>query len=161
MGASPSEARIGECAYSARMSRHDDAPPVPAHAFSLERVPQSTDIDELEHVSNVVYVRWIQEVAIEHSRAAGYDSDAYHELGAVFVVRRHEVDYLAPAYAGERVRITTWVDSWRGASALRRTVIERAEGDAVARALTLWVFIDRRSGRPVRIPPELVEAFGG
>jgi acyl-CoA thioester hydrolase len=143
------------------MSRRDDVPSPSSHAFSIERVPRSTDIDELEHVSNVVYLRWIQEVAIEHSRAVGYGGDAYHALGAVFVVRRHEIDYLAPAYAGERLRLTTWVDTWRGASALRRTVIERAEGDVVARALTLWAFMDRRSGRPVRIPPEVRGAFGG
>ena len=144
------------------MSRpSNDAESPPPHAFCIERVPQSTDIDELEHVSNVVYLRWVQDVAVQHSEAVGYDSDAYRELGAVFVVRRHEIDYVRPAYAGERVRICTWVESWRGASAVRRTSIERAAGGQVARARTLWAFVDRRSGRPVRIPPRLVETFEG
>ena len=140
-------------------STDEESPP--PHAFCVERVPQSADIDELEHVSNVVYVRWVQDAAVEHSRSAGYDSAAYRELGAAFVVRRHEIDYVQPAFAGERVRICTWVESWRGASAVRRTSIKRSDGREVAQARTLWVFVDRRSGRPRKLPPDLVRRFEG
>ena len=55
------------------------------------------DVDELGHASNVAYVRWIQEVAKAHSERAGWAHRQYLKLGAVFVVRRHEIDYLRPA----------------------------------------------------------------
>ena len=82
----------------------DGAPP----RFRLEVVAEPGDIDRLGHVSNITYVRWIQEVAEAHSASVGWDHAAYVRLGAVFVVRRHEIDYRASALAGDRVVLTTW-----------------------------------------------------
>ena len=128
--------------------------------YRLEIVASPDEVDELNHVSNLVYLRWVLRVAQAHSSAVGYDYPAYEELGAVFVVRRHEIDYLAPAYAGDRITLTTWIESWRGASSVRRTSITRAvDGVELARASTLWAFIAMDGGRPTRIPAELKERF--
>jgi acyl-CoA thioester hydrolase len=123
-------------------------------------VAPSSDIDELGHVSNIAYVRWIQEVAKAHSAAVGLDHAAYLRLGAVFVVRRHEVEYLAPAYAGDEVRLETWIEKWSAATSERRTRIVRAsDGRDLARATTVWAFISIETLRPRRIPAELVAIF--
>jgi len=128
--------------------------------FRLEMIASDDDIDELGHVSNVVYVRWIQDIAKAHSAAIGYDHEAYKRIGRVFVVRKHEVEYLLPAYAGERVRIITYVAWWRAAISERRTRIIRAKTDEVlVRAATHWAFVSTDTGRPRRIPPEVIEAF--
>lgn len=131
-----------------------------APRFRLELVPQPEDIDELDHVSNITYVRWLQLVATGHSAALGWDNAAYRRLGAVFVVRRHEIDYRAPAYAGDRIRLCTWVDWWRAASTLRRTDITRlSDGVLLASAATLWALVSIETGRPLRIPEELRRPF--
>ncbi|MEM6993134.1 MAG: acyl-CoA thioesterase, partial [Myxococcota bacterium] len=70
---------------------------------------ESDDIDELGHVSNLVYVRWILEAARAHSDAAGWGHAAYESRGAVWVVRRHEIDYAASAVGGDEIAVTTWV----------------------------------------------------
>jgi len=116
------------------------------------------DIDELGHVSNLVYVRWILDVATAHSRAAGWYHPEYRALGSMFVVRRHEVDYIAQVIAGDALVATTWVDGWRPASCIRRTELVR--GDVVvARGATTWALISIASGRPQRIPDHLRAAF--
>ncbi|GAC1299658.1 MAG: thioesterase family protein [Polyangiales bacterium] len=118
------------------------------------------DIDELGHVSNIVYVRWIQEAARAHSEKVGWDSSAYQEHGGVFVVRKHEIEYRAPAYANDVVALTTWVESWSGASTVRKTRIVRAsDGVELARASTQWAFVVISTGRPTRIPAVVVQAF--
>jgi acyl-CoA thioester hydrolase len=127
------------------------------HTITVTPLP--ADIDELEHVSNLVYLRWVLEVALSHSGALGWDHAAYRRLGAVFVVRRHEIDYLAPVVLGDEVRVTTWVDSWKQVSCVRKTELVRArDGAVVARAATQWAFIDY-AGKPRRIPAELLELF--
>lgn len=128
--------------------------------FELCCAPSASDIDELGHVSNLVYVRWILEAARAHSRAVGLGSDDYQRLGAVFVVRRYEIDYLSPVKLGERVRVRTWVESWKGVSSLRRTAMVRhADGAEVVRAATTWVFVGWTDGKPRRIPVEVSAAF--
>jgi acyl-CoA thioester hydrolase len=118
-------------------------------------------IDERGHVSNVAYVRWFQDAARAHSEARGWDESAYERLGALFVVRRHQIDYLRPVLEGQRLAITTTVTGWRGASATRHTTIVRlGDNHEVARGETQWVLVTHPEGRPTRIPLELREAFG-
>jgi acyl-CoA thioester hydrolase len=146
--------------YSRRVptSEPEIAPVSPT--FVHETRAGESVIDELDHVSNVAYVAWIQEVAKAHSAAVGWDSPAYFALGAVFVVRRHEIDYLAPVRKDERVRISTWIQNWSAATSERHTRIVKADSGAeVVRAKTLWAMIDFSTGRPRRIPPEVRDAF--
>jgi acyl-CoA thioester hydrolase len=131
-----------------------------AERFAISLLPVPDDIDELGHVSNLVYLRWVQEVAMAHSRARGWDFAAYRALGAAFMVRRHEIDYIAQVTLGDELRAETWVDSWRAASCIRKTEIRR--GDiVVAKAATQWAMIGLATGRPQRIPEHLLAAFTG
>lgn len=121
---------------------------------------EAADIDELEHVSNLVYVRWVQDVAMAHTRAVGWDHAEYRALGAIFVVRRHEIEYVQPVVLGEEIELHTWVAVLKGASSERRTAMRRVrDGAVVARAVTTWAFIDLASGRPTRIPEAVRAAF--
>jgi len=126
--------------------------------FQLPITATDADIDELDHVSNLVYLRWVLEVAMAHSRAKGWDHPEYRALGSVFIVRRHELDYLVPVLRGERVIAETWVASWKAASCVRATEIKRGD-QVVLRAATTWVFVSMTSGKPQRIPEDLLTAF--
>ena len=116
------------------------------------------DIDDLGHVSNLVYLRWVLEAATAHSTAQGWDLAAYKQLGNVWVVRRHELDYLGQVTVGQSLVATTWVDSWKQASCVRKTELVR-EGQVVARCATTWAFMSLASGKPQRIPEQLLAAF--
>ncbi len=120
----------------------------------------SADIDELGHVSNQVYLRWVLDAATAHSVARGWGHVEYKAAGAVWVVRRHELDYLASVLVGEELVAETWVDAWKLASCVRRTEISRGE-TTVLRAATTWAFVQFPSGRPTRIPDELRTLFTG
>jgi acyl-CoA thioester hydrolase len=129
-----------------------------ATRFAIPITPAAEDIDELGHVSNLVYLRWVMDVAMAHSRAVGWDFAHYRELGAAFMVRRHEIDYVSQVTLGEPLRAETWVDVWKLASCIRRTEILR-DGKVVARAATTWALIALASGRPQRIPDHLAVVF--
>ncbi len=126
--------------------------------FRFPITPVAADIDELGHVSNQVYLRWVLEAATAHSSARGWDLAAYQRLGSVWVVRRHELDYLGQVTLGQAIVAETWVDSWKGASCVRKTELVRGE-QVVLRAATTWAFMSLASGRPQRIPEQLLAAF--
>jgi acyl-CoA thioester hydrolase len=129
--------------------------------FEKEFEVSSDDIDELGHASNLAYVRWILDIAVEHSNAVGLNYEAYVRLGAIFVVRRHEVDYLRPVLRGERIASRTWIATVSAAKCERATEIRRVlDNTIVAKGLTTWGFIDAKTGRPTRIPPDVRTAFG-
>lgn len=118
------------------------------------------DEDENGHVSNVAYVRWIQDATRAHSAAIGLDRAAYERLGGTFIVKRHEVDYRQGCRAGDELVLTTSVEEIRVASAVRRTrVIRVSDGAEILKARTEWVFVSIAGHRPARIPPDVMNAF--
>lgn len=115
------------------------------------------DIDELGHVNNAVWVRWIQDVATAHWRAAArpQDVDAY-----VWVVVRHEIDYFGNVAAGETVIARTWVPHPpRGARFDRHMDFTGSDGRVKVRSVTTWAMIDKASERIARITAEIAAPF--
>ena len=80
---------------------------------------KDADIDNLGHVNNEVYLRWLIEAAVAHSGFVGYTLEKFLEMQSAFVVRRHELDYLLPTFKKDRLRIETWTDPMDGSRALR------------------------------------------
>lgn len=124
----------------------------PSDAHRTELVVGDADIDELLHVNNVRWVRWVIDVAVAHSAAMGLTFQDYIALGVIWVVRRHEIDYLCPARKGEALTAYTWVDSYGTTSSLRKAVFCRAsDGRPLVTAATTWVMVDL-GGRVTTIP---------
>jgi acyl-CoA thioester hydrolase len=131
-----------------------------AEVFCHDLVVGSDDIDALGHASNVAFIRWIQEVALAHSSAVGFYLEAYRRIGAIFVVVRHEVDYLRPALRGDVIEARTWISTVMAAKCQRSTeLVRRSDGKLLARGLTTWGFVELSTGRPRRISEELRVAF--
>jgi len=128
--------------------------------FRRDRTILAEDCDELGHVNNVTWVRFVVELAVAHSTSLGFGTPRYRELGAWWVVHRQEIDYRAPAFPGDEVEEETWVAEMRGARCLRRSRITRpADSVLLVEAATTWVWTAAESGRPRRIPPEVKSAF--
>jgi len=132
----------------------------PANAFVMPIQVVGDDVDEQGHVSNVTVVKWMSRAAYAHSAAMGWDLDRYRDVGAWFVVRRHEIDYHRFALAGDRLTLATWPSELGKATAERRHVIRRTSDDAlIATGLNIWAFVDAATGRPRRIPDAARQAF--
>ena len=134
-------------------------PEPPTHAFSEQRVVGDDDCDMLGHVGNVTWLDWVIKAAGAHSRSIGLDFAYFERTGAVWVVRRHEIDYIREARSGDKLVTYTWVGGTKAATTLRQTIIKRGEETVVAAAST-WAFFDLKTRRPKRIPKELLERYG-
>lgn len=126
-------------------------------AFEQVVAVQPADLDERAHVNNVVYLRWVQEVATAHWRALASSAD---QAEIAWVALRHEIDYLAPAVLGDELVLRTWVGAAERLAFERFTEIRRAtDGRVLATARTLWCPVDMRSGRPRRPSAEVRARF--
>ena len=119
------------------------------------------DIDAFGHVNNEVYLRWLLEAATAHSDSLGYSTAKFVELGAGFVVRRHELDYLLPVFLKDEIRVETWSEFFEGAAGFRNYVIINVKNERkILTAKSKFVFVDLKSGRPMAIPEAIMRAFG-
>jgi len=127
--------------------------------FPYEFTVPDEAVDENGHVNNVMYVQWMQDAAVRHYEAMG-GRQITIDVGATWVVRSHMVEYLRPAFAGERIKVLTWVVNIRRVRSLRRYKFVRiVDGQVLVRGETNWVFVDATDGSPRAIPTEVASLF--
>ena len=115
------------------------------------------DIDDMGHVNNVVYVRWVQDAATAHWLALSTEEQR-RALG--WVALRHEIDYRHPARPGDAIVAETWVGLADALRFERFVEIRRsADGRLLAHSRTLWCAVSRETGRPVRVGADVRRAF--
>jgi acyl-CoA thioester hydrolase len=117
------------------------------HQHPIQVLP--SDLDRLGHVNNVVYLRYAQDAAVSHWRAA---VPAEVRDGLVWVVRRHEIDYLRPALENDALVAHTWIGQVSGATLERFIEIHRpGDGELLIRVRSVWVALDPATMRPRRV----------
>lgn len=130
------------------------AAPVP---FELQIAIADPDIDALGHVNNIIYLRWVQTVAIAHWRSLAPPADQARTL---WLVLRHEIDYKLAAYRTDSIVARTWIGSASRLKFERFTEILRASDRALlAKARTVWCPVDAHTLRPSPISAELRALF--
>ena len=129
-----------------------------AQAFFIPLTVSEGMLDPQNHVNNVAYVKLVQDAALAH----WYHLAPPNALESVtWVCRRHEVDYLKPAYLADELQIKTWVGEPSGATWERFTEITRLTDRAlVLQARTVWVLLDAKTGRPKRVDASVKSWFG-
>ena len=127
--------------------------------FSYEFTVPVEAVDENGHVNNVMYVQWMQDAAVLHYEAMG-GMQPTQAISATWVVRSHKVEYLRPAFAGECIKVETWVVNMRRVRSLRRyRFLRAADKQVLVRGETDWVFVDAKSGAPRAVPAEIASLF--
>lgn len=125
--------------------------------FRKEIKVSQTDLDQLNHVNNVRYVQWIQDIAEAHwlKNASQQILDSYY-----WVLVKHTIDYKGQAFLGDAVLIKTFVESSKGVSSIRKVEMYNQNSDKlIITSETKWCLINKNSNRPTRITPEIAELF--
>ena len=126
-------------------------------AFEMAIAVEPADIDELGHVNNVVYLRWVQDIAVAHWRAVARAADQEKLL---WIVVRHEIDYTRAAHLGDGILARTWVGAATRIKFERHTELRRAsDGCLLAKARTVWCPVDAVTGKPTGVSAAVRAAF--
>lgn len=123
--------------------------------FELKIKVSSEDIDTLKHVNNLVYVKWMDKIATTHWNHLTKDNPLPQY---VWVVMRHEIDYLKQATLGDEITVKTWVGDTRGITSVR--FMEFYKGvDLLVKAKTTWAMLDSKSYKPIRIRENVLKVL--
>lgn len=125
--------------------------------FSINIQVQQPHLDAVNHVNNVVYIQWMQDIASMHWHAI-----ATPELKNKFVwmIRRHEVDYHNQAFLNDNLLITTWTGEYTNVTWKRHYEITRpADNKKIICAVSLWIPVDVETQKPQRVDGAMVSLF--
>ncbi len=122
--------------------------------YEMEITVMPDDIDEQDHVNNVRYLQWVQDVSKAHW--CGVLSKQLSREYA-WVVKSHHIDYKRPAFLGDRLKAITWIERFEGFISFRAVEIRNAETDRLhAKSMTQWCLYDFETKKPMRIPQEMI-----
>jgi acyl-CoA thioester hydrolase len=110
-------------------------------------------IDFAGHVSNIVYLQWMEIGRTKLLEAAGIPIQDLKAAGTVPVLASTEITYRKPLYLGEQVRVEVWLSKLGGATANIEVRFTDSGGGLVASGSHRGVFMDLGGGRPKRISP--------
>jgi acyl-CoA thioester hydrolase len=125
-----------------------------AQTFELTIAVQPADIDQMGHVNNTVYVRWVQDAAAAHWSSLTTEAQ---RAAVAWVIARHEIDYRLAARASDTIIARTWLGPVNDGDRTfeRHTEILRARDQRLlARARTLWCPVDPRTGYSIELPAD-------
>ncbi len=115
------------------------------------------DLDELNHVNNVRYVQWTQDIAKEH-----WMQYASEEIRNDFfwVLLNHHIEYKKPAILNDVVKLKTYVIKAEGVTSTR--VVEMYHNKTnklLVKSETHWCLISSKTLRPTRINSVIADLF--
>ena len=125
--------------------------------FEYEIIVMPEHLDDMDHVNNVVYVQFMQDVANQH-----WNSVASSELhnNVRWVVRRHEIDYLASAFLNDTLLIRTWTGEHSAVTWNRHCEIIRvSDQKKIISSKSVWVLVDKLTWKPKRIDQQMLNRF--
>ncbi len=115
------------------------------------------DLDELNHVNNVRYLEWIQEISKNHWVKA---TDETMRKDLVWVVKNHNIDYDRSALLGDTLEVHTYIKKTQGPISIRVVQIKNNKnGQLLVKATTEWCLLDANTLRPKRVPEAVQKLF--
>lgn len=121
------------------------------NVFEQKHIVTANEIDEYNHVNNVVYVQWMQNISDAHWKEL---SKKATNIDYVWFVIRHEVDYKNQAVLEDEVTLRTWVGKTEGIKSIRHFEIYRGE-TLLVKSQTTFCLLDATTKKPKRITKEV------
>ena len=112
----------------------------------------ASDIDELNHVNNVVYLSWIQNIANLHWTQLKQDQET---SAYVWLVIRHEIDYIGQALLGDSIVAKTWVGETGGIRSIRHVEFYK-NNKLIVKAQTTFCLVNSKTFKPTRITDQIL-----
>ncbi|SMP32338.1 acyl-CoA thioesterase [Chryseobacterium profundimaris] len=110
-------------------------------------------IDGNNHVNNVQYVKWVEEIAGEHWDFVKHKTNHPDD---VWMLLDHHIQYKKQVYLGEIITIKTYPKNPEGIRQPRKVEFY-CNGQLVVDSLTLWVFIDKETQRIIRLESDWLD----
>lgn len=116
-----------------------------------------TDLDDLNHVNNVRYIEWANEIAKEHWLHNASDQMVKEYF---WVMLSNFIEYKSSALLHDVVHLKTYIKKSEGVTSTRIVEMYHSEtGKLLAKSETNWCFMNNKTKRPARVTPEINNLF--
>ena len=125
--------------------------------FTSNIIVQPEHIDYLQHVNNIQYVSWVQDIAIAHWEAAVTASIIKNYF---WVLLEHHIEYKKPGFLNDVIEVKTYIKENSGVTSKRVVEFYNKQNQTLlASSTTTWCLFNQITKKPNRITPEIMNCF--
>ena len=104
-------------------------------------------------------INYFQDCTTENSETIGVGHDYLVDRKRAWILNSWQVEILRRPQVRESIEVSTWATGFKGVFGPRDFCMKTAEGEELARAHSLWVYIDTESGRPIKPTDEEIAVY--
>ncbi|MFL2629288.1 MAG: acyl-CoA thioesterase [Flavobacteriaceae bacterium] len=124
--------------------------------FEIEKKVKQKHLDEFNHVNNVQYLYWVQEVAQAHWDKLNEKKSIYHD--GSWIVRSHKIEYKNFTNLNDKIIISTYVKNAEGFLSERIVTIKLKKSKKILiKCITKWCFVELNTLKLKKIPQKILE----
>lgn len=120
-----------------------------------------SDLSPDKKASPAAMLRYFQNIAIDHTSSIGYPISLLYSQKRAWILISMNADFYRMPEDGEVIKISTFAPRFDKVYGYRCFTAEDKDGCFVAKAASLWIFLNTESGRPATIFDGLYEKYGG
>ena len=130
---------------------------LPNSHFRIKIIVKPEHLDDVNHVNNVIYVQWMENIARQHWNT--FVSDELQQ-NVLWMIKRHEIDYINQAFLDDELEMHTWTGDYTNVTWKRHYEITRIKDNKkIISAASIWIPLDRKTQRPRRIDDAMLMMF--
>jgi acyl-CoA thioester hydrolase len=124
--------------------------------FKIEKTVKKKHLDEFNHVNNVQYLFWVQEVAEVHWCKLIENKNI--SIKGSWIVRSHKIEYKNFTNLNDKIIISTYVKNAQGFLSERVIIMKLKNSKKIlVKCLIKWCFVELNTLKLKKIPQKIIK----
>lgn len=127
--------------------------------YQLNSRVRYSEVNSEQQLTLSALIEYLQDCCTFQSEDMGVGMEYLQQEHSAWVLSSWEIRVLRYPKMGENIQVSTWPCDFKGFYGTRNFLITDESGEIIAKANSLWVFMDTERMRPKKVPAELIEAY--
>lgn len=128
--------------------------------YTIEGRVRYSEVDSGNRMKLPAIVNYFQDCATFHCEEVEKGHDILEKDGKVWILSSWQIEISRYPFMGEKITVDTWSTGFEGIYGHREFRMRTENGEVVAWAHSLWLYVDMKKGRPARLNEKIQRAYG-
>lgn len=128
--------------------------------YKIDTEVRYSECGESGQIKLASIVNYFQDISSAHSESLGTGMEYLMKKNRSWVLNSWQIIVNRYPNLHEKIEISTWPTGFKGVFGPRNFCMKTPEGEMLAYANTIWVYIDLESGRPTKPDEAEIAAYG-
>lgn len=123
--------------------------------YQLKSKVRYSEANSKSRLTYHALLNYLQDASTLHSEELGESGAQLYEQNMAWILSFWQICIEDMPKSSEDITVSTWPYKTKGLFGLRNFCVEKADKTPIIKANSIWVLIDSRTGRPLRITDEV------